>query len=159
MFQEISNLVIGEIIKLTVSGIIGGLIGSFIGLSAFKSQRKFETRHSDLVKKRDALRDALMMLVWIHRDILVEWDDPINEEETPKAHVLNIRNKFSQWKAVFLDDIKIWRAFEDLDMLVGVGRSSFYGETKVYKKTPSEIIDSIEEIFKNKILEIEKEIK
>ena len=158
MNQELIKQLLSELIKLTVSGLIGGVFGSLIGLKAFKSQRRFETKHDDFIRKRDALRDVLIMLPWIYRDILVDWDNPIDEGETPQKHVMNIRNKFSQWKAIFLNDPTTWNAIESLDLLVGSGKDSFFSETKLYAQSPSEIIDNVEKTIKEKILEIEKEI-
>jgi hypothetical protein len=99
-----------------------------------------------------------MMLPWIHRDILVDWENPIDEDETPQKHVMNIRNKFSQWKAMFLNDSTAWDAIEKLDLLVGRGKDSFFSEVKFYDQSPSDVISGVEKTIKEKILEIEKEI-
>jgi hypothetical protein len=155
MTQDLIKQLLSELIKLTVSGIIGGVVGSVLGLKAFQSQKRSETRHDDLIRKRDALRDILIMLPWIDRDMTVGWENPVDEDETPRKHVMNLRNKFHQVQAIFLKDQQVWDSMEKLDFMVGVSSESYY---KFNKEYPNETIDTIGKIIKEKILEIEKEI-
>lgn len=155
MSQDLMNQLFGETIKLIISGFIGGILGSFIGIKTFQSQKRFETKHDDLIKKRDALRDILIMLPWIERDMFVGWENPIDEAETPTKHIMNLRNKFHQVQAMFLADSQILGAMEKLDLMLGTSSDSYH---KFNKEFPHETIDDIEKVIRKKILEIEKEI-
>lgn len=144
MQNEILQQLFFEMIKLTVSGILGGVIGSFLSLKLYKEQKRIDTKHEEQMKKQEALFEIGSILHWIRRDISVNWESPANEKQTPKEYMFDLMNRMNYWRLLFLDDIDMSKALQSLNQIIGASKEEFFGENKVFEKMPSEIIYDIE---------------
>ena len=52
-FQDVLSTLILELVKLLVVGVMGGFIGGWIGFKTFQSQKKYETKIQDNLRRRD----------------------------------------------------------------------------------------------------------
>src|SRR5690606_9894335 len=101
----------------------------------------------------------LELLPWIHRDIMTNWEDPIDKTKTSQEHIFNIINKTNRWKALFLDDQEMTNTLNKIHLLVGESKDSFFGRNKSFHEYPGEIIINLQESIKQKITELNNSIE
>lgn len=93
MQNELLQQLFFEMIKLTVSGILGGVIGSFLSLNLYKEQKRFDVKREEQVKKQQALFEIGSMLHWIRSDISVNWERPANEKQSSREYMFDLQNE------------------------------------------------------------------
>jgi hypothetical protein len=124
----------------------------------FIAQKRFETKHQDEITKRDALRDMLVILPVVFRDIHLNWEMPKDSKESSKEHIDNLVKKITRWKALFINDSETLATIQKLDLLIGMSKDSFFGRDNENVKKPGERIEEIETEIKEKIKQIEKSL-
>jgi len=144
-----------EGVKLLISGILGGAVGSIISLKVFREQKKFEAKQQILYRKLEALREMIVLFHWVHRDIIVNWEQPMDFKVTPQEHIANLIDQVNRWKTLFLDDSQVSQALQRIYTLIGASKGTFYGIDKE-GDLPSEILSEVRETLEEKIKEIEK---
>jgi hypothetical protein len=133
-----------------ISGILGGIIGGWISFRLFVAQKRYQTKHEDSIEKRNALREMIPALQKVLNGIHLDW----NSQEDIKQ----LNNQIARWRTLFFNDQQVLSIIQRIDLLIGVAKESFYGETAMIKEKPSQIVESIENAIKEKIDEIEKSV-
>jgi hypothetical protein len=72
--------------------------------------------------------------------------------------IKQLNNQIARWRTLFFNDQQVLSIIQRIDLLIGVAKESFYGETAMIKEKPSQIVESIENAIKEKIDEIEKSV-
>lgn len=152
--NETINQLFVELVKLFVSGFLGGITSLWL----FRAQRKFDTKRELQLKRLDASRDINLVLHWLYRDIFYNWEKPINKEQSPEEYMFDFMNRINYWETLFLTDQEMSETLKKLNSPVGASRESFHGEGKIFQKPLGEMIDEIRSSVKQKIVEMEKSI-
>ncbi len=120
--KEILSQFFLEFIKMFVSGILGGAVGSIMSFRLFKAQKRLETKYEHQRKQLDALRDIDLMLSWLFRDIFYNWEKPLDEKKSPEEHMVETVNKVHYWETLFLRDEEMTEKLQKLDPYRNVER-------------------------------------
>lgn len=143
-----------EVIKLVVPGIVGGLIAHWLGARAFQSQKRFETKHEDDLKRRDALREIYNSLETVFVDILRDWKMPDGSKETSKQHIARLVGMVDQAEVLFLGDPEMTSVLNGVRGLIGADFNFFLKPGKEL----DEIIERARKKIENRILQLEKSL-
>ena len=143
-----------EVIKLVVSGILGGAVVSFFNYRLLRNQKKLEAKQEIQNKRLDALRNIDSLLHWLVRDIFYNWEKPIKKDQLPDEYIVELVNNLHYWETLFLGDEKMSNALRKLSSLIGVSKEEVFGRD-ANKKNLGEFIDEIRKIIREKINELQ----
>jgi len=129
--------VVTDFFRLLFTGLIGGIVGGWISFHFFIKQKRYETKHNDNVKRRDAIDDMLHEIHSIWLGIHKDW-------ESFELKITELNKKIIDWRILFLDDPEMLSQIQKINNLIGVTKESFFGNNATIKEMPSEIIDTIE---------------
>lgn len=148
---ELFKQFIFEVIKLFISGVLGGIVVSIINYRVFKAQRRLDTKIELQKKRLDALRDVDSTLHWLYRDIQYNWENPLNKNQAPDEYIVELVNKVHYWETLFLGDEELSATLQKIDALVGISKDEFFGENKSSQKALGTTINEIRMAVRNKI--------
>lgn len=151
---ESLNQIFVEIIKLVISGAVGGLIASWFNYLLLRAQKRLDTKYELQKRKLDALRDLISTLHWIHRDMLYNREKSIIKDED--EYMIEFVNKTNYWETLFLDDKDMSAVIDKFNTLVYVSKETISGKRKTSKKELMQAINQIRVGAMNKIVELQK---
>lgn len=152
-FTDSLNSLLLDIAKIVVSGSIGGFIGGRIALRQFQLQAKFQSRHNRYLEQINALREILVILPVIFRDIHLKWELPSDSPVTSKQHITDLTNQIINTRSLFLSDTKVTKILDSVYSLIG---ESFDDFLLPNREMPGEVIEKIRIKVEDEIKEIEK---
>lgn len=141
-----------DVIKVIVSGSIGGFIGSRIALRQFQSQARYQAKHNRYLEQINAIREILVMLPVIFRDIHLNWELPPDSPVNSKQHISDLTEQLFRMRSLFLDDIEALKIVDSTYSLIG---ESIDGFLLPGREMPGAIIEKIRLSAEEKIKEIE----
>lgn len=147
-----------ELIKFIASSTIGGIIGGWISFRMFIAQKRFEFKQQDDVARRDALREMLLILPIIYRDIHLNWEMPKDSKESSEEHIADLTRKISNWRSLFLNDKEALEIIREINSIIGVTKHSFYGTENKDMKKPGQIVTELKETIEIKIKRLDKSL-
>jgi len=127
-----------ELLKLTFTATVGGLIAAAINQRTFQTQTRFMTKYHDKVKQREALRDILSMLPVINMVAYHGWKTLTGTEADERENMLSLRGKISTIVSLFTDDAELTRMLNTLANVIGTSSDSL---TRSGVESPIETID------------------
>lgn len=142
-----------DIVKVSISGIIGGFIGSRIVLRQFQSQTKFQAKHQHHREQIESLKQILDILDTIYHGIRLNWEIPKDSPITSKQQISDLTSQLKRTRSLFLQDPESMKIIDSIRSLIGEDRESL-----LYQGSPSEIIERIKTKVESKITEIESKV-
>ena len=144
-----------EVVKVSISGVIGGFLGSLIILRQFQKQTKFQAKHQRHLDQIESLREILVILPIIYRDIHFKWELPEDSPITSKQHISDLTAQLNRTHSLFLKDPESMKILDSIHSLIGEDRESLLSFNQ---GMPGVIIERIKTKVESKITEIESKI-
>ncbi len=141
-----------DLVKLVVTGFLGGLIAHWLGVRTFQSQKRFEIRLQDDIRRCNVLRDVLPVLEIVFADMYRNWEMPEGAKETSQEHIARLTELITRARSLFLGDVETMDSLNKLDRLIGASPEL----VRRTDRRPPEIIDEIRKQIENKIRQTEK---
>lgn len=151
--QEFWSQLGSEMLKLSISGVLGGFVAHFLSIRLFKTQKRLDAKYELHKKKLDALRDIITTLHWLSRDILDNKEKLLIKGQDEL--MIELVDKLNYWETLFLDDKVMWDTLEKLDVLVYISKDTSSGKDKMPTTTLLQTINEIKMIVKSKIIELQ----
>jgi hypothetical protein len=152
---ELSKQFFVELIKLFVSGILGGVVVSVINYRLLRAQKRLDARYELQRKKLDALRDIDFMLNWLYKFIFPVKKRPSVKSRETDEFTIDLINKVHSWETLFLDDQEISMALQKIEIFIDPSRNTFLQEKQTSQKSLIIAFNEIRMTVRNKIIEIQ----
>jgi len=141
-----------EIVKLLITGILGGIVGTWFSQRTFQWQTSFQTKHQDDIRRRDALRDIHASLPTFAIRTYQGWKVPEGAADEERTLMDRLGQQIDAARSLFIDDDQITSKLGVLKSLVGMDAETL---RKSGVEPPLKTIKDIEQALADKIHLIE----
>jgi hypothetical protein len=144
-----------ELLKVILTGVVGGFIGSKLALIQFQKQTKYQAKHQRQLDQIKALNEIHGSFDKIYLGIHFNWEFPEDSPFTSTDYISGLLAQINKASLLFLDDQDFRKVLNSIKALIGEDRDSLRAANQGY---PSEMTERLKAKVESKIKEIESKV-